>query len=649
MSKESELRRRAEQQFCQGEKDAIPNAEAARRLLQVHQIELEMQNRELTEAQANLEESRNHYAAFYDFSPVGFITFDDQGHILDINLTAADMLDVERTRLVGKSFTPYAGDAPAFADHLRRCRDSSQRVSTELNLVVKGRREISVQMLSLKVNDHAAAETSVLRTVMLDISERKQAEENAELVTRRLDHILSSTPAVHYVCRIEGEQFIPTFISPNLVNMTDYGADDVFADVGWWASRIHPDDIKSVLADFPERLMESKILSHKYRFRHKNGQYLWVHDELRLICNDEGYPVEIVGSWIDITKFKALEDQLIQAQKMEAVGVLVGGIAHDFNNLLTSIVGNVDLARLEAENDQLMLGYLDAIDSSGMRAADMIKQLLTFARKGRLEMYTFSLRCFLQDTMKLAAAAIPENIAHSIEVPPEDLFIHGDLTQLQQILINLINNARDAVEGMKDGKIICSLKPYTADNAFRQRHPDCRGDSFGCLAVTDNGPGIPAEIMDRIFDPFFTTKEAGKGTGLGLSMVYGAVTSHKGAIEVDSAPGKTTFCICLPVVKPVAEQQQMPKQEIERGNNELILVADDEDPVLRIYEKILRTIGYRVIAARNGEEVVRLFEQHGNDISLAILDLIMPAMNGADAAEQIRRLHPHLPVIFGNQ
>ena len=349
------------------------------------------------------------------------------------------------------------------------------------------------------------------------------------------------------------------------------------------------------------------------------------------------------------TKKKAekLEQQLLQSQKMEAIGTLVGGIAHDFNNMLAAIVGNTYLAKSRIQSDQKLLDNIEAINKTSMRAADMIKQLLTFARKDRVEMQTFSLTHFLEEAVTLASTAVPESIARSCEVSSEDLYVYADSTQLQQVMMNLINNSKDALEGVKDGKIICVLKPYTADADFRKLHPNCKGKRFACLTIRDNGNGIPEEIASKVFDPFFTTKGVGKGTGLGLAMVYGVVEGHSGAIKVDSLLGEgTTFTIYLPLVNPMTKDEQVPPQPIVTGQNELILIADDENLVRDMHEGILPALGYRVISARNGEEAVRLFEQNITEISLVILDVVMPVMGGIDAAKKIKRLNGGIPIVF---
>jgi len=236
----------------------------------------------------------------------------------------------------------------------------------------------------------------------------------------------------------------------------------------------------------------------------------------------------------DISERKQLEERLRQSQKMEAIGTLVGGIAHDFNNMLAAIQGNVYLARMQMQDHPVAADKLNNIEQLGIRAAEMVQQLLTFARKDSVAMNLFSLNSFMRDGYKLAKAGIPENIDHQTSVCQEELCIKGDATQLQQVLMNLLSNAVDAVVNTVDPMIRCSLSPFESNELFKQKHPQLVGNHFACIRVFDNGHGITSERLDKIFEPFFTTKEVGKGTGLGLAMLYGAVQTHGGVVEVES-------------------------------------------------------------------------------------------------------------------
>ncbi|MDQ6964765.1 MAG: PAS domain S-box protein, partial [Mariprofundales bacterium] len=273
--------------------------------------------------------------------------------------------------------------------------------------------------------------------------------------------------------------------------------------------------------------------------RRKNGDIYPEHLSITTTYNRDGEATHLVGVFSDISEQEMLEAQLRQAQKMESIGTLVGGIAHDFNNMLAGISGNIYLIRQAVAGHSGMVNRLDQVESTITRASDMIAQLLTFARKGIVQIHSLPLTPFIKEAIKLARVTIPESIIFRYTMPVDDpLVIVGDTTQLQQIVMNLLNNARDAVKGRPSPEITLSLERFVADSKFCERHSEERqvevGDRFAHLSVVDNGCGIPARVVSRIFDPFFTTKGEGEGTGLGLSMVYGAVQSHHGLIDVES-------------------------------------------------------------------------------------------------------------------
>ncbi len=478
-----------------------------------------------------------------------------------------------------------------------------------------------------------------IRGTAMDITERKRAERGMELIQFVMENasvnitFLDANARIRYVNKAACETL--GYTKEELLGMSIPDIDPFFPSDVW--------------DEHWKKLKNCKTGSFETKHQRKNGEI---------------FPVEVTAKYIefagkayhvafdsDVSERKYLEEQLLQSQKMEAIGTLVGGIAHDFNNMLAGIMGNTYLAKMHAADIPKLLNNIETIDTLSNQAAEMVRQLLTFARKDRVKMQSLSAASFLKEAVKLACTAIPANIECLCETPSEDMRIHIDPTQLQQVIMNLMNNAKDAVENIRDGKIICSLKPYSADMDFRLRYPTCEGHEFACLSISDNGCGIRKEVMDRVFEPFFTTKEVDKGTGLGLAMVYGAVQNHQGAIEVESVFGQgTAFNIYLPLapvsVSSEAEEETVPSFEPAMGQSELILIVDDEEQLREVIKAVLQKLGYRVLTAVDGMAAVKLYKEHANQIDLVILDVVMPKMGGVEAARLIRQSNPRVPIMF---
>jgi len=318
------------------------------------------------------------------------------------------------------------------------------------------------------------------------------------------------------------------------------------------------------------------------------------------------------------------------------------------NNILAAIQGNVFLAGMDMKEGKPALEELENIDKLSLRAAEMIRQLLAFSRQDTVKMQPLELNAFIRETFSLTRSMIPENIDIDVLLPERKLHINGDQTQLQQILINLLNNARDAVDGNDNARIVVQLDTARPDEGLLQHFPDLDIEAdMAQLMIRDNGCGIPESQLDKIFEPFFTTKEVDRGTGLGLSMVYGAIQTHGGAIRVDSTAGKgTDFKLYLPLYAGEAVQQTKADQAIVRGHGETVLLVDDDRDVRRSVRILLDTLGYEVIEAGNGSEAVDIYRDHIERIDLLITDIVMPKMKGTDATESMLRLNHQLPVIF---
>ena len=378
----------------------------------------------------------------------------------------------------------------------------------------------------------------------------------------------------------------------------------------WWRQRVHRDDLLALLARWP-RLLAHGHDSAEYRFRLKNGAYHWIHDEIHLLGDTASVPHECVGFWSDINDRKCLEEQFRHAQKMEAVGKLAGGVAHDFNNLLTVINGYSDIALARLQPGDPLRDALEQIKRAGERGAGLTRQLLAFSRKQLLVPVILDLNALLGEMQKMLGCLIGEDIRLNARLEPKLWPIHADAGQMEQVVMNIVVNARDAMP--HGGQLSVETANVVLDDAYVGTHPDAEPGDYVQLSIADNGCGMDSAIRSRIFEPFFTTKEASKGTGLGLATVYGIVKQSGGHIDVESKVGNgTTFRIIIPrtrqLVNSGASQQADFKPVLKAS--ETVLLVEDEDDVRTLARLILEGEGYKVLEARDGAEAFLAWTKH---------------------------------------
>jgi len=387
-------------------------------------------------------------------------------------------------------------------------------------------------------------------------------------------------------------------------------------------------------------------------FRRKDGSELWTIVTLSPMFDERGKFSGTMGMVTDITQrrqaeavHQQLEAQLFQAQKMESIGVLAGGVAHDFNNLLTAILGNSQLMHRRLQGDQERLELLSDIEAAARRATALTQQLLTLSRRQHLKRSTIYLNELAGNCMRMLRRIIGEDIDVRFHTTSRPFPVFVDPVQIEQVIMNLAINARDAMP--LGGQLIIETSNITLDETFCRIHPWARPGRFVQLSVSDTGSGMSEETQQHIFEPFFTTKGPGNGTGLGLSVVYGIVRQHDALIHVYSEVGHGS---AFKIFFPVAEQKvvtEPPKSEDElRGGTETILIAEDDEALCKITRNILGKLGYEILVARTGREAVDIVAARAGRVDLLILDVIMPRLGGPDAYEQIRRMNVECPAIF---
>ncbi|NET60979.1 MAG: response regulator, partial [Symploca sp. SIO2E6] len=373
------------------------------------------------------------------------------------------------------------------------------------------------------------------------------------------------------------------------------------------------------------------------------GKEITVQSRWALVQNYRQQPQSILIVNTDITQKKQLEAQFLRAQRMESIGTLAGGIAHDLNNVLAPILMSVQLLALSIPDDDRCQQWLEILENNTKRGADLVKQVVSFARGIKGDCTVVQVRHLLREIKQIAQETFPKSIKIKTDIPPDLWTVSGDATQLHQVFMNLCVNARDALTD--GGTLTITGQNLAIDEHYAEMNLDAQVGLYIVITVADTGVGIPPEILDRIFEPFFTTKEVGQGTGLGLSTVMGIIKSHGGFVNVYSELGEgTKFKVYLPAVK-TADSEPVEQLELPLGQRELVLVVDDEAAIREITKTSLETYKYRVMTASNGIEAIALYAEHKTAISIVLIDMMMPEMNGPNTIRTIQKINPQVKII----
>ncbi len=679
--------------------------------------------------------SESRYRALMEHANDAILILDPTTKIIEVNRQAERLLGARREALVGRSY-----DELVVPDEQAESARRREELRAEGHLRVESRQMVRADGTSVSVDVSASIidvdEGPIVLTILRDVTDRQRAEEALREAQQRLEHVVSSSPAVLYSLTVEGQTLTPRWVSTNVGRFTGYSAEEIRSSE-WWADRLHPEDRDRILAQVPPLLAEGSVV-REYRFRHKDGTYRWIRDEQILVAH-AGEPDEVVGSWSDVTARKdaelrlleseqqyrllfennphpmwvhdvytlaflavndaalrhygytrdeflamtaldirppedvpafkkeyddrrakhgsasfistvpyrhrkkdgtlidvdiaanvitfagrearlvlvtdvtekaLLQAQLVKAQKMEAVGQLAGGVAHDFNNLLGVITGYSELLMRELPAGSRERKRAEEVKRAADRAAALTRQLLAFSRRQVLQ--------------------------------PR---VRADEGQIEQVLMNLAINARDAMPS--GGRLVIETGNIELDETYVRTNPEARPGPHVMLAVSDTGHGMDAKTMARLFEPFFTTKEEGKGTGLGLATVYGIVRQSGGTVKVYSEPGRgTTFRVYLPRVEGEEETEPRAAPAPPPGGTETILLVEDAEALRLLVREILESAGYTVIDAEAPDKALSLVEATPAPIHLLLTNMVMPRMNGQELARHIAALRPEARVVF---
>jgi PAS domain S-box-containing protein len=488
-----------------------------------------------------------------------------------------------------------------------------------------------------------------MRGIVVDMTERRRAEERIRQSEDLFRAAFESAPVgMAIIDRETG--FIK--VNEQICRSLGYHADELegrsFNDF------THPDDRQGGRERWNQLLSGKGTFNvAEKRYIHKDGRIVWAIVSNSLIYTKEKEPLYFVSHLIDISDRKQaeadkakLQEQLSQAQKMESVGRLAGGVAHDFNNKLGIIIGNVEMAMMEAELAAPIRQELEEIMNAAQHSAALVRQLLGFARKQTVSPKVLDLNDTVSGMLKMLRRLIGEDIDLAW-MPGHDLWqVKMDPAQVDQILANLAVNARDAISGV--GKVTIETDNVTLDEDYCAVHAGCIPGQYALLAVSDDGAGMEKEVLEHLFEPFFTTKEVGKGTGLGLSTVYGIVKQNKGFVNVYSEPGRgSTFKIYLPrfEMDGIADKKEA-SPETPKGAAETVLLVEDEESILKVGKAMLERLGYRVLAAGRPSAAIRLVGEHAGPIHLVLTDVVMPELNGKELVEQLKSKCPGLKCLY---
>jgi len=592
--------------------------------------------RQTTLARRGLEKEaalEKRFADLIDHAPDMVYSHDLDGTFTSVNPAGETLLGYAPSELVGRNISlVVAPDQLALSrEQLRRKLAGEQHTFYELDFIRRDGRRVMVEVSSWLLS--RGGQTIGVQGIARDISERKHSEEKIRFQASLLDLAHDAI----MVRDLEG-----------CILYWNRSAERVY---GWTAEEARGKSVRFLFYSDPsifdtavKLLLQHGEWNGELTHLTKAGQRVLVSSRWTLVCNADGQPKAVLVINADITEKKNLETHFLRAQRMESLGTLAGGIAHDLNNILVPVVMATDMLRARSKDEQDSR-LLATIDTAAKRGADIVRQVLAFARGIEGQRVFLPPNYLVEEVVKIARETFPRNIEVSLEAAPDLPTVTGDLTQLHQVLLNLALNARDAMPN--GGSLSFTAKSVLITGTDRELVPPAHPGPYVLFEVRDTGEGIPPEILDKVFDPFFTTKATGKGTGLGLSTALGIVRSHGGLIRVSSAVGNgTVFKVYIPAsADGAAAEPVLGQKSVPQGNGELILVVDDEVSIRGTAQSALERNGYRVLTAADGREALAVFGGQKDEIALVVTDLMMPVMDGAALARALRLLVPKVIII----
>lgn len=596
-----------------------------------HQAVMARQRKALIESEAR-------FRGAFESSSIGIALVSPVGRWLQVNRALCSMLGYSEAELLGRTFQEitHPEDLEADLELVREVLTGARQQYRMEKRYFHREGHVLWALLSVSLVRDSQGQPLHFVSQIENITERKASELRLRAEVAFSETLLANLPAV---VGLFGEDGRMVRWNRRLEEVSGFGAEEIagMQPMDFLAER----DWEVARARIQEAFLKGHSEAELMVRRRTGGEVPHLYRAHRMEV--EGRPCLLVVG-VDLSEKKRLESQFLRAQRLESLGTLAGGIAHDLNNILAPILLSVDLLRSE-KDEAGVAESLRTIERSAQRAAEMVRQVVSFARGMEGERLPLSLLHVLRDVQSLVRETFPKSIRVELRASEDLWCVVADPTQLHQVFLNLYVNARDAMPS--GGTLQVAIENVMLDELLSGLNPDGRPGPHVVVRVADTGTGIPREIQDRVFDPFFTTKVVGQGTGLGLSTVLGIVRGHGGFIHLESEPGKgTTFHVYLPAEPNLPEADTaVLVGDLPRGRGELILVADDEPSVRSALDRTLTRHGYEVLLAEDGADAIALFAQHRSRVAVVLLDMLMPAMDGASTVGVLGAIDPGVRIL----
>jgi PAS domain S-box-containing protein len=605
----------------------------------------------LYRSQESLRQNEEKYRTILDNIEDGYFEVDLNGNFTFFNYSVCRILGYSPSKMPGMNNRDYMDEKNAkkvFETFNRVYETGEPARGFDWEIIkedgARGHVDASVTLITDEAGNRIG-----FRGIARDITERIQAEKDLRESEEKYRQLVNHAPAGIYEVDLTKGKLVS--VNDVMSEYTGYSKNEL---LNMSTLDFLTPESQEQMTDRIARLMNGENVygSVEYKARKKDGREFWMLVDARYFCDKNGNPTRAMVVAHDITDRKRaqeeksrLEDQLQQAQKMEAIGTLAGGIAHDFNNILSVIIGYTELILMNGNVHAEVRQNLKEIFNASKHARDMVKQILAFSRQSKQERKPIQAAHIVKEAIKMLRASLPTTILIQQQIEKDTGIIEADPTQIHQVLMNLCTNAAHAMDG-KDGVMQIRLSNVELNHSTPEMVPGLKPGSYLKLSVSDTGHGIAPEDYEKIFDPYFTTKKKEEGTGLGLAVVQGIVKSHNGAVTVESEVGKgTAFHVYLPAIKRKLETEEEISAPLPMGH-ERILLVDDEQPLVEIGKQMLQRLGYTVSTRTSSIEALELFRTNPHRFDLVITDIVMPNMTGEKLAEKMMEIRSDIPVIL---